>query len=512
MSWDLSRRSALRAAGVAAASVGAGVVVAACSRDETTTPADETSAATSAPGGTAPTPTADVTQPATDIVMTPGYARTIAQTAYVWGWPMVNMINRNDTITKAPHPGLLGGILPVAPQGRLAMLSNYIEPSETFVTCPNQDVVYGLAYMSLDEQPVIVQVPDFGDRFWVYALSDARTDQFGELGKPYSTKPGFYLLAGPNWKGDKPDGVESVIRSSTALAIGLPRIFMDSTPEDHEAIQSVVNQVNIYPLDEFDGKMKTVEWSKLPTIPSPPSDASAGETKWVVPEAFFDKLPQVLDTVPPLPGEEALYAQFRVLLDAAKVDPAIHQVLVDTAVATERDVIAPFFQWVHNGRPAGNGWNRSANNAQWGVDYFNRTGTAKSNMFDNRPTETQYFYTDNDSSGAPLDGKRNYSVTFAAGQEPPVKGFTSLTLYNDKHLFHANPLKRYSLGTKNKDLKRNADGSLTLYAGAKSPGPEKESNWLPAPDGHFSLYIRAYWGEQAILDGSWKPPAVQAVP
>ncbi|WEK48753.1 MAG: DUF1214 domain-containing protein [Candidatus Kaistia colombiensis] len=130
-------------------------------------------------------------------------------------------------------------------------------------------------------------------------------------------------------------------------------------------------------------------------------------------------------------------------------------------------------------------------------------------MFENRPTETQYFYTDNDASGTQMSGGESYEITFAPGQEPPVDGFWSLTLYNDKHLFHANELKRYSLGTKNKDLKRNPDGSLTLYAGAKSPGSDKEANWLPAPDGTFSLYIRAYWGKEPILDGSWQPPSIK---
>src|SRR4051812_8691981 len=125
-----------------------------------------TSPSTSA-GHSVPVASAYVTQPAVGVVMSPGYATTIAHMAYVWGWPLVNMRNRHHSITQAPMPGLLNGVLPVAPQGRLAMLSNYIEPSETFVTCPNQDVVYGLAYMSLDEQPVIAQVPDFGDRFWV---------------------------------------------------------------------------------------------------------------------------------------------------------------------------------------------------------------------------------------------------------------------------------------------------------------------------------------------------------
>src|SRR3546814_13132166 len=100
---------------------------------------------------------------------------------------MVIRFNRSATITQAPKPGLLNGVLPGAPRGRLAMLSDYIDPAETVVTCPNQDVVYGLGFFDLDSEPVIAQVPDFGDRFWVYALYDARTDQFGELGKPYGT-------------------------------------------------------------------------------------------------------------------------------------------------------------------------------------------------------------------------------------------------------------------------------------------------------------------------------------
>ena len=128
--------------------------------------------------------------------------------------------------------------------------------------------------------------------------------------------------------------------------------------------------------------------------------------------------------------------------------------LIEAAVETEREVVGPFFEWKRNGRPAGNGWNRSTNNARFGFDYYNRAGTAKSNMFDNKPTETQYIYTDNDSEGAPLDGSKSYEITFAPGQEPPVSGFWSMTLYNNEHFFHPNPLKRYSLGTKNKNLKK----------------------------------------------------------
>ncbi|VVE65515.1 signal peptide protein [Pandoraea captiosa] len=453
--------------------------------------------------------------PPKGIDMHAGYAQAIARMAYVWGWPMVNMLNRNAGITQAPYPGLLNGVLPAAPRGQIAMLHDYIAPSQTFVTCPNQDVVYGLGFFSLDEEPVVMQVPEFGTRFWVYALYDARTNQFGRLGKPYRTRPGFYLLVGPNWKGRKPAGITEVVRASTALANAIPRVFMNDTEEDRKAIQPVIDQVVAYPLTQFDGKMKTIVWRDARTI-TPPGQANdksadAGETKWVIPEKFFDQFGEVLNSVPPLPGEEALYAQFRSLMEVAGRNPDIKKAIVQAAVETERDAIDPFFQWRHNGVPAGNGWNRSTNNAQTGFDYFDRTGTSKSNMFDNRPDETQYVYTDVDAAGAPLTGDSHYEIVFAKGEEPPVNGFWSLTLYNDKHLFHPNDLKRYSLGTKNTTLKRNQDGSLTLYAGAKSPGAEKESNWLPAPSGKFSLYIRAYWGKLPILDGSWKPPRINRV-
>ena len=490
-------------------------LLAACSRQpvdapDTTRTADtrESTPMTS----TEPKAERPLTQPDPEATFHEGYVRAIGQMAYVWGWPMVNMINRRANVTMAPQPGLLDGVLPVAPRGQLAMLHDYIAPDQTFVTCPNQDVAYGLGFFSLDEEPVVIQVPDFGDRFWVYALYDARTSQFGEVGKPYGTKPGFYLLAGPNWKGETPAGITEVVRSTTELANAIPRVFMDDTDEDRKAIQATLNQIVAYPLSQFDGKMKSMEWAKAPVIPKP-GPKGDGETKWVIPEKFFDKdqFGAVLDIVPPLPGEEAMYAQFRALMAAAEKDPAIKQQLVKLAQESEESIIKPFFQWKYNGKPAGNNWNRSVNNAQTGLDYFNRAGTSKSNMFDNRPTETQYFYTDVDGDGKQLSGASSYAITFPAGQEPPVQGFWSMTLYNDKHLFHPNELDRYSLGTKNKNLKRNDDGSLTLYVGAKSPGDDRKQNWIPAPDGNFSLYIRAYWGKEGITGGSWQPPAVKRI-
>jgi hypothetical protein len=455
----------------------------------------------------APTSPADVPGTPSGTIMTNPYVSMVGANAYLWGWPLVNQINRRASFARAPEPGRLEGVLPVAPIGYNCMLTDYIAADERFVTCPNQDTVYGAGFMSLDKQPVVVQVPDFGDRFFTYQIVDHRTDSFASIGKQYGTKPGFYLLVGPNWSGNPPRGINAIYKSSTDLAAVFPRAFQDDTLEDKAAIQSVLRQIMVYPLTEFDGQMKTKDWSKVPSFPAP-SGAGQGETKWVVPEKFFDQLPEVLETVPPLPGEEALYGTFKSLLDAATKDPQIKDTLTQTAIAAEEQLIKPLFDFHNNGRPVGNGWTSPPNGARWGTDYLSRAATARSNMYDNAPEETRYIYTDFDSQRQRLSGANRYTVTFGAGQTPPVDGFWSLTVYNKEHLFEPNELNRFSLGTKSKSMKQNADGSLTLYFQNKSPGTDKENNWVPTPADEFSLYVRAYWPKAEVLDGSWKPPAV----
>lgn len=422
---------------------------------------------------------------------------------------MVNMHNRQATFAKVPYPGRLGGVLPVGPANELGMLSDYVAPDQRFVTCPNQDVVYGAGFMQLAKEPAVLQVPDFGDRFWVYQIVDQRTDSFARMGKQYQTKPGLYLLVGPDWNGEKPEGIAAVYRSPTNIGAVFPRIFMDDIDEDRAAVQPLVDQIMMYPLSKYTGKAQTIDWSEAKTIPQPESSGDA-ETAWVVPEMFFEELPAVMDEVEPLPGEEALYAWIRQVLEAAEKDPALKKALVDTAVATEKEILKPMFEFRGNGVDAGNGWRTQKNAAQFGTGYFQRTATAKGNMFSNMPSETMYFGADYDSNGDRINGSKTYTVTFPKGQLPPVNGFWSLTLYNQQHFFHPNQLTRFSLGTKNKDLKLGPDGSLTIYVQPNAPGADKESNWLPAPAEDYSLYIRAYWPMESIVNGEWVPPTIKS--
>jgi hypothetical protein len=446
----------------------------------------------------------------TGTVMTKEYVATVGRFAYLWGWALVNNYNRSLAVKDLPEPGRIGGVIPGSPHNQVSMLTDYIDSAENFVTCPNQDTVYGAGFMELDRTPVIIQVPDFGKRFYTYQLSDARTDSFGEIGTQYRTKPGLHLLVGPEWKGNVPKGIVAVHRAPTNLVAIFPRIFQDDTPEDKAAIQPLLSQVMVYPLSEYTGKMKIKNWKSTPSFPPPATDGK-GEVKWVIPDKFFDELPLVMKMVPPRPGEQALYATIQSVLDAAAKDPQIKATLNETAAASEADLISPLFEFRNNGRPVGNGWTSPPNGARWGTDYLSRTASAKSNMYDNAPQETRYIYTDFDASGQRLAGANRYTVTFPKGQLPPVNGFWSLTVYNKEHLFEANRLNRFSLGTKSKSLKYNDDGSLTLYFQNDSPGEDKESNWVPAPKDVFSLYIRAYWPKAAILDGSWTPPPVVRV-
>jgi hypothetical protein len=440
--------------------------------------------------------------------MTEAYVRQVAQSAHIWAWPMMNIRARHAAYEKLPGPGLAGGVLMVAPPNYLCMLRDYIEPSERAVACPNQDVVYGQCVADYAKEPVVVQVPDFGDRFWVYQIVDQRTDSFASIGKMYGTKPGFYLLAGADWKGKVPEGITATFRCSTRHGCIFPRVFQSDEPEDKKAVQEILPKINAYPLSKFDGTVKTMDWSKLPEYPGTKGDA---EVKWVVPEKFVDVLPAILDEVPPMPGEEAMYAQFRAVLDAVAKDAKLKEAFTKAAVDAEKEVVTPLFQFRNYGLPLPHNWTSVTNGARFGTDYFTRLAVAKSNMFVNQANETRYFYQDLDAAGERLNGGKKYTITFPKGQLPPVKGFWSLTLYNEHHFFHPNDLKRYSLGTKNKGLKMNDDGSLTLYVQADPPEEAKRSNWLPAAKGDFSLYVRCYWPDEAITEGKWTPPAVMKV-
>jgi hypothetical protein len=145
-------------------------------------------------------------------------------------------------------------------------------------------------------------------------------------------------------------------------------------------------------------------------------------------------------------------------------------------------------------------------------NYTMRAAGAMAGIYLNSPAEAIYPLLASDAEGKKPDGSKNrYTLTFPAGQLPPVNAFWSVTMYDGKtQLLIENPINRYLINSPMlPDLKKNADDSLTIYMQKDSPGTDKEPNWLPAPNGPIYLVMRLYWPKEEALDGSWKPPAVQ---
>lgn len=440
-------------------------------------------------------------------------ARAVAAEAYVWGWPLAYVHQVRVALERVPYPGRSGG-MPVAPLNRLAMLADRASHRLRGVACPNQDVFYGFGMFDLAASPVVLQVPDFGGRFWLYQLGDQRTDAFADFGSMHGTTPGCYLVVGPNWSGTPPTGITAVVRSPTRYAYCIPRIFFSDAPGDREAALPLVNQVAAYPLDEYAGAMQTVDWSKARWLPD--VTGKGRRAIGVSPNDFLDLLPTLLQDVPPRSGEEPLYARMRRLVRSLESAPALRQHVEDAVANADRNVVAPLFHFRNVGEALPGGWTTLLNGGEFGTDYHTRTAVAKSNVFVNRRHETAYYFLDVDAEGRRLEGGREYRLTFPRGSLPPARGFWSLTVYDERHALPEEAGGRHSLGSRTEALEYGPDGSLTITIGpAEGLSPEGSSaadqNRLTTPAAGFSLYLRLYWPETAVIEGAWTPPALVGI-
>ncbi|WP_283138224.1 DUF1254 domain-containing protein [Rhizohabitans arisaemae] len=428
--------------------------------------------------------------------LTPDVVREIARLAYLWAWPMVNLHNRLAALRRVPEPGLLGGVVPVAPVGRLCMLIDRLAPGQRRVPCPDPDVVYGFGVLDLGDGPVVVQVPDFGDLYWVYQLCDQRTDAFAELGAMYGSRPGLYLVVGPHWSGVKPPGFAGVLRSPTGIATVSPRLYPVGEP-----VGRLAGQVSAYPLTRFDGGFQTQDWSAVPDLPDA-FQAGDDVSAWVSPATFFDVLPEVMDEVPPLRGEEAVYRLVRTVLDSSDH----RELLREAAVAADAELIAPLLRFRDVGVEVADGWTTFWDGAAFGTDYVTRTAVARQGVCAGRAAETVCFFRELDSAGERLHGAHTYRVDFAPGELPPVRGFWSLTLYDRDRFLHPNVANRYRFGPA-----ADAEAGLTVVVRHAPPAGPLRAGWLPAPAGDFALCLRAHRPEPALLTRAWEPPPVVRV-
>jgi hypothetical protein len=232
--------------------------------------------------------------------------------------------------------------------------------------------------------------------------------------------------------------------------------------------------------------------------------------------AYFKLLAELLKTNPPAQEDQPMVDRMAKIgivagtdFDMAKLDPVVARGLQNVPKAAQEKILAHF-------KTAGkfiNGWMFTTNTGTYGTDHLQRALITAIGLGANRPQDAVYPTSETDADGKPYDGANKYVMHFPKGQLPPAKGFWSLTMYNAEYFFVDNPLNRYTLSARN-ELKTNKDGLIDLYIQKDSPGKEKESNWLPAPAGNFTLMLRLYWPSESppsIIDGIWKPPAVKRV-
>jgi hypothetical protein len=289
------------------------------------------------------------------------------------------------------------------------------------------------------------------------------------------------------------------------------RTYSTGTPADYNEVHAIQSQYALVPLSAY-GKPYTPPKGYVNAdidMKTPVRD----QVNQMSAAVFFKNLARLMKENPPALEDAPILEKMAKIglvpgqeFDINKVDPAIARGLENAPKKALGKIVA--YQ-----KEAGknvNGWVFSTKTGKYGTDYLQRALVAAIGLGANLPQDAIYPYTTVDENGGPLNGFNHYVIHFPKDQIPPVKGFWSLTMYNDQYFFVPNTLNRYTLSPRD-SLKFNPDGSLDLYIQNTSPGKDKESNWLPAPAGRFILMLRMYWPDESVINGTWKPPAVQQI-
>lgn len=458
------------------------------------------------------------------------YVESLARVVYYWAYPAIDITGRTSMwdMMKA-GPGLMFGIGPGAPVNESGCIAGYLPPTQRIVVTPNNDTFYGVSFFDLSREPVVVQTPNNvpEGHYWVMQITDVFTNVVRTLGSAWGTAGGKYLLAGPGWQGQKPDGIIDVIRIPTNYGGVFPRSFAARTPEARARAIAVLNQMGVYPLSKNGSGRKTYDCETISknhvyppgvTAAMIDRDPDAARPQWVVPEKFWDDLDKMLAANPKVgPSDAAMAENAHALVALYKSSPAWKALLDRTALAADA-VLHTSAKYEQVGLNVGNGWQRQENGGLWGADWFGRAQAAVIYILVNDYHEAVYLIRATDAKGALLNGKHHYTMTFPKDALPPVDrakgGFWSLSMYDKDYFMLPKPANgRTNIGTVSLDaneLKFAADGSLTLHMSAEPPADaDGRQNWLPAPADQFALIVRAYVPTKAILDDSYKLPNIE---
>jgi hypothetical protein len=386
---------------------------------------------------------------------------------------------------------------------------------DTAVITPNSDTPYSLLWLDLRAEPIVLSVPAVDkSRYYSVMLCDGNTFNYGYIGsRATGSEAGDYMVVGPNWQGATPPGIKKMFRSSTQFSAAAYRTQLFH-PADMPNVEKVQAGYKVQPLSAY---LKQ---------PAPPAAAAVDFPKAnaeLVKKNFFEYLDFALQFAPAGPEEKEIRAKLtRIGVGPGKTFdfkdlPLTHKIEIGLGMKDGEEKVE---KYLASGQKDVNGWKIGSlfgDRQFYSGDWLKRAAAAKGGIYGNDAIEAVYPMTKALADGEVLDGsKYKYTITFSAGQFPPVEAFWSVTMYDGKsQLLIENPINRYLINSPMlPDMKKNADGSLTLYIQKDSPGVDKESNWLPAPNDEIYLVMRLYWPKTtapSILPaggGSWQPPAI----
>jgi hypothetical protein len=442
--------------------------------------------------------------------VTPAETKAIAEEGFIYGLPIVmNYAVMYEYAIDKSNPEFK------APFNQIKNEARVFTDKDTAIVTPNSDTPYSFLWMDLITEPMVLSVPAVErSRYYAVQLEDGNTFNFGYIGsRATGNDAGDYMVAGPDWKGEAPAGIKKVFRSTTQFALAGYRTQLFG-PEDMPNVVKVQAGYKVQPLSAF---------LKQPAPPPAPAINFPKINKELVKTGFFDYLDFCLQFAPAGPEEKEIREKLATLgigagktFDFKALSPEQKAAVVEGMKAGETKVT----QYLQSGQKNINGWKVGAYFGD--RDFFHgnwllRAAGAQGGIYGNDAIEATYPMTKTLADGEPLDGsKHNYTLTFPDGQYPPVNAFWSVTMYDGKsQLLVKNPLNRFLINSPMlPKMKKNADGSLTLYIQKDSPGKDKESNWLPAPNNLIYLVLRLYNPKTeppSILppgEGTWKPPGI----
>jgi hypothetical protein len=445
----------------------------------------------------------------------PGIAETraIAEEGFIYGLPIVMnyavmyeyAIDRNSGQFKAPF-------------NQIKNEPRVFTYKDTAIVTPNSDTPYSFVWLDLRAEPIVLSVPAIDKkRYYSVQLIDGNTYNYGYIGtRATGSEAGDYMVVGPDWQGSTPPGIKKVFRSGTQFSLAGYRTQLFN-PADMPNVEKIQAGYKVQPLSSY---------LKQPAPPAAPAINFPKIDKALVKSNFFEYLDFALQFAPPAENEKGIRAKLaRIGIGAGKTISfknlsLAHKAEVGLGMKDGEDKIT---KAVANFGNDINGWQVGSlpgDSAHYHGGWLLRATAAKAGIYGNDAVEAMYPLTRSDADGRPLDGsKANYTLTFAAGQFPPVNSFWSVTMYDGRSQFLIkNPISRYLINSPMlPDMNKNEDGSLTIYIQKDSPGKEKGSNWLPAPNDLIYLVMRLYWPKKtppSVLppgEGTWKPPALVRV-